>query len=176
MNFLTSGTHLLDGPAGTIEVLVDVPKTSVLTGRALIAHPQPLLGGSAQHKGQHFLSRALVEREWITVLPNFRGVGRSAGSHDLSGGESEDLKWLVDEIRRSHLGEVPLALVGVSFGAFVQAKVAEKHQRENRPAQYVCLAAMPSGEVEGGRCYDIPQGISSAMVVHGELDKCVSVQ
>ncbi len=174
--FFTPGTHCLEGPCGIIELLVDVPKTSGVAGWALIAHPQPLLGGSAQHKVPHFLARALVERGWIAVRPNFRGVGRSTGHHDRGEGESEDLSWLVNEARRSHLGEVPLALVGVSFGAFVQAKVADKLQSNHWPAQYVCLAAMPYGDVEGGRRYDTPQGISNALVIHGEVDERVSLQ
>lgn len=174
--FLTSGTHCLEGPCGIIELLVDVPKTSGVVGWALIAHPQPLLGGSAQHKVPHFLARSLVERGWIAVRPNFRGVGRSTGNHDLGEGEAEDLRWLVDEARRGQLGEVPFALVGVSFGAFVQAKVAKKLQIEDLPAQYVCLAATPCGEVEGGRHYYTPQGISNALVIHGEQDERVPLQ
>jgi hypothetical protein len=76
-----SGTQLLDGPAGAMEVLFDLPKTAVV-GIAVVAHPQPLLGGHARHKVPHLLARGLCDAGWLVARPNFRGVGRSAGTHD----------------------------------------------------------------------------------------------
>jgi len=66
-----------------------------------------------------------------------------------------------------------LALVGFSFGAFVQACVAHRLANLGRPAWRVCLAGMPFGEIEGGYRYDTPDGFSDALVMHGECDERV---
>lgn len=136
---------------------------------ALIAHPQPLLGGSAHHKVPQFLARALADAGWLVVRPNFRGVGRSAGAHDGGDGETADLLSLAMSLQ-SDTSVARLALVGFSFGAFVQARVARGLSDQGRPAFRTCLLGMPFGEVDGGRWYDSPQGIAGALVVHGELD------
>ena len=51
--------------------------------------------------------------------------------------------------------------------------MAAQLQTQGHAAQGVVLAAMPFGEVEGGRRYDTPQNIDNALVVHGELDERV---
>jgi uncharacterized protein len=169
---LPTGKHLFDGPEGTIEVLVDAPLVSQLAGLVILAHPQPLLGGSAQHKVPHFLAKSLAEIGWLVVRPNFRGVGRSAGVHDAGEGETRDLLWLTHLLRRQ-APELPLVLFGISFGAFVQARVAHALQTAGEPACRVILTSMPWGEVEGGRTYATPQSIANAKVIHGEMDERV---
>lgn len=163
-----SGTHLIYGPAGQLEVLVDAPK-QLTGGIVVVAHPQPLLGGNATHKVPQFLARALCDAGWLVLRPNFRGVGRSAGLHDEGMGEAEDLLALCAAARVAH-PSTRLALVGFSFGAFVQARVAHELESRDEAAWRVCLAGMPWGEVEGQRCYDTPQGIQNALVIHGEAD------
>jgi len=165
------GTALVDGPAGKIEVLVDVP-TGPPRGLALVAHPQPLLGGSAGHKIPHLLARALKDDGWLVVRPNFRGVGASEGTHDEGTGETEDLLALVAQWRAAHPG-LPLALVGFSFGAFVQSRVARRLLDAGRPPSHVVLAGMPAGPVEGQRHYAPEGGLPNALVVHGEYDERV---
>jgi alpha/beta superfamily hydrolase len=172
---LPTGQHLFDGPEGTIEVLVDAPLLTQSAGLVILAHPQPLLGGSAKHKVPHFLAKSLTESGWLVVRPNFRGVGRSAGVHDAGEGETRDLLWLTYLLRRQ-APELPLVLLGISFGAFVQARVADALQAAGEPASRVILAAMPWGEVEGGRTYDTPQGLVNAKVIHGEMDERVPLK
>lgn len=169
---LSAGTHLLDGPAGTMEVLVNVPSLPQPLGLALMAHPQPLLGGSAQHKIPHFLARAMAEAGWWVVRPNFRGVGQSAGRHDGGEGETDDLLWLIEQLHPSGT-DLPLVLAGFSFGAYVQAKVAATLMAQGRTIHSVCLAGMPYGTVESGRTFDTPQGLTQALVLHGEHDRQV---
>jgi hypothetical protein len=169
-----SGTRLLDGPAGAIEVLFDSPRGN-LQGLAVVAHPQPLLGGSSQHKLPQWLARALADAGWWAARPNFRGVGRSAGTHDHGVGETDDLIALCDALAATRPG-LRLALVGFSFGAYVQARVAHALAQRRQPAWRVLLAGMPAGEVEGQRRYDPPQGLVAARVVHGELDTIVPLR
>jgi alpha/beta superfamily hydrolase len=169
-----SGSRLLEGPAGSMEVIFDLPKGSA-TGIAIVAHPQPLLGGHAMHKVPQVLARGLCDAAWLVARPNFRGVGRSAGMHDAGVGETDDILALCQALRDA-CPSLRLALVGFSFGAFVQARVARALADRGRPAWRVCLAGMPSGKVDGQRCYDTPDGIPDALVVHGERDERVPLQ
>jgi uncharacterized protein len=169
---LNQGNHLIDGPVGSIEIMVDVPSSAAPSGVVVIGHPQPLLGGSAQHKVPHFLAKGFAEAGFVAVRPNFRGVGKTEGTHDAGSGEADDLLSLIYTIRNEH-PELPLHLVGFSFGAFVQAKVADALTKAGAPANSVCLAGMPYGEVEGGRSYETPKGLENALVIHGEMDERV---
>jgi alpha/beta superfamily hydrolase len=121
-NLCQGGATLFDRPVGPLEVIVDLPRQEAC-GIAIVGHPQPLLGGSAMHKIPLFLARSMAEAGWIVVRPNFRGVGRSAGTHDEGRGETEDVLALL-HLLRTHWPDLRLALIGFSFGAFVQARVA----------------------------------------------------
>ena len=169
-----SSARLLDGPAGPIEVFFDGHEAGA-RGLALVAHPQPLLGGTALHKVPQLLARGLGDAGWWVARPNFRGVGRSAGTHDEGVGETDDLLALCDALMAAQ-ATLPLALLGFSFGAYVQARVARSLADRGKPAWRVVLAGMPSGDVEGQRRYDPPQGIADALVVHGEYDERVPLR
>lgn len=169
----TAGAQFVDGGAGPMEVLVDPPKRPAI-GVAVVAHPQPLLGGDAGHKIPHLLARALSGAGWLALRPNFRGAGRSAGVHDAGVGETDDLLALCADLRAAFPG-LRLALLGFSFGAFVQAQVARALADAGAPAWRVVLAGMPSGQA-GGRHYAPPDGIPDALVVHGEFDDSVPLR
>lgn len=169
-----SGSRLVDGPVGPMEVIFDLPKGRAC-GVAIIAHPQPLLGGHATHKVPQVLARGLCEAGWLVARPNFRGVGRSAGTHDAGLGETDDVLSLCQLLGEAY-ADLHLALVGFSFGAFVQARVARALADRGMPPWRVCLAGMPSGEVDGQRRYDTPDGIPHALVVHGERDERVPLK
>ncbi|MFT3717549.1 alpha/beta hydrolase [Pseudorhodoferax sp.] len=170
-----AGVQLLDGPAGPMEVLLDAPagvQGTTAAGIAVVTHPQPLLGGHARHKLPQFLARALAEAGWQVARPNFRGVGASAGVHDEGRGEADDVLALCAALRAAWPGR-RLALLGFSFGAFVQARVAHALAARGEPAWRVGLAGMPFGSVPSGRRFDTPGGIADALVVHGERDEVV---
>ncbi|MFM1989785.1 MAG: hypothetical protein RJA99_2742 [Pseudomonadota bacterium] len=163
-----TGRRVVAGAVGDIELLLDAPRGEP-AGVALVAHPQPLLGGSAEHKIPQLLARAARELGWLAVRPNFRGVGGSAGTHDHGEGETEDLLAVVDALRAERPW-APLALVGFSFGAYVQARVATRLAAEGRPAAAAILAGMPVGTVDTGRHYAVDALPPGALVVHGEHD------
>lgn len=169
-----TGAQLIEGPAGAVEVMLDQPRAP-RAGVVVVAHPQPLLGGSAQHKVPQFLARGLAEAGWLVLRPNFRGVGRSVGVHSAGEGETDDLFALAQALQ-ADASMAKLALVGFSFGAFVQARVARRLAQAGRPAWRIALVGTPFGEVEGGRTYDTPDGITNALVVHGELDAQVPLR
>lgn len=165
------GAVLVEGPAGAMEVFIDAPAHAP-RGVVVVAHPQPLLGGNAQHKIPQLLARALRDEGWLSLRPNFRGVGASQGGHDHGVGEAQDLLALAERLRAAHQG-LPLALIGFSFGAFVQAHVARRLSDAGWPAARAVLAGMPSGEVQSGRRFETPAAGDEALVIHGETDETV---
>ena len=98
---------LLDGPAGKIEVFVEPHEAA--TGIALIAHPHPLFGGTADNKVVTTLAKAFRELGCHTLRPSFRGVGRTEGTHDRGIAETDDLR-VVHDYARQRFGELPLYL------------------------------------------------------------------
>jgi alpha/beta superfamily hydrolase len=168
---MPSGAHIFEGAAGSMEVVIDAPPGNPC-GIAIVAHPQPLMGGHAMHKVPHLLARALCDAGWLVARPNFRGVGRSEGVHDEGIGETQDLLLLHRQLVMAHPG-LRMALVGFSFGAFVQARVACELAARGEAPWRICLAGMPSGPVEGGRQYETPTELPDALIVHGEQDERV---
>src|SRR4026208_599208 len=112
------------GPAGRIECAVDFPDATP-RGVALVAHPHPLFGGSLDNKVVQTLARAFLELGYETWRPNFRGVGATEGAHDEGRGELEDLEALL-----KHTGASRFVLAGFSFGAAVQARLAQRRAPE----------------------------------------------
>ena len=112
---------LLQGAAGAIEALRDVPEQGTARGVAVIAHPHPLFGGTMHNKVVQTLAKAFVQCGWQTVRFNFRGVGASAGMHDGGLGEADDMLAGIGQVAP----QGPLALAGFSFGAFVTSQVAQ---------------------------------------------------
>jgi len=168
-----TGTLLVEGPAGAIEVLIDAPARPA-RGIAVVAHPQPLLGGSAAHKIPHLLARAMRDAGWLAARPNFRGVGASQGTHDAGTGETDDVLAVVARLCAAR-PDLPLALVGFSFGAYVQSRVARALADRGEPAHRVVLAGLPAGVVEGQRQYTPEAGLPDTLVVHGENDERVAL-
>jgi len=166
---------LLDGPAGKIEAVIDLPGSNpqrggtdgALRGVALIAHPHPLFGGSMDNKVAQTLAKTFVELGYVALRPNFRGVGASAGAHDQGRGEAEDLLAILEYARaRFHAGAPVLA--GFSFGAYVQTLVAQR-----APPERMALVGVAAGFVSGGRSYTSEPVPADSIIIHGELDETV---
>ena len=109
---------LLDGPAGKLEALLDVPEEAAPGAIALVCHPHPLFGGSMHNKVVYRVARALRSSGYAVLRFNFRGVGRSQGRHDLGVGEIEDARSALDWLRNRYPG-LPYTLAGFSFGSRV---------------------------------------------------------
>ena len=118
----------IKGPAGAIETVIEEP-AGVPRGLALVAHPHPLRGGSLDNKVAWTLARAALACGLVAVRPNFRGVGESEGEFDHGVGETEDLLAVTRAVE-AHYGALPWTLLGFSFGAYVQQRVARRLQAE----------------------------------------------
>lgn len=111
-------SHNIEGPAGQLEALLEEPEEGSPREACLVCHPHPLYGGTMHNKVVHRLARGLRRSGSVVLRFNFRGVSRSAGTHDNGIGEMEDaraaLKWL-----RERYPDIPYALAGFSFGSRV---------------------------------------------------------
>ena len=146
----------VDGPAGRIECALDAPEGPPVGG-ALIAHPHPLYGGTLDNKVVQTLARAFLELGYETWRPNFRGVGASEGVHDAGRGEVED--------RASVLQAIPFGrklLAGFSFGAAMQAKLAQRAA----PEKLVLVGPAVTA-------HELPAVPEGTLVIHGENDTTI---
>ena len=150
---------LVPGPAGDIECAVDRAGAPA-QGAALIAHPHPLYGGTLDNKVVQTLARAFVELGYDAWRPNFRGIGKSAGSYDEGRGEVDDLAAVH---RQMASGKVILA--GFSFGAAMQARLAQRVKFDRLVLVGVAVANFETPVV--------PKG---TLVIHGEQDETVALQ
>lgn len=110
-----------DGPAGRIEAALR--HTPVPRAAAVIAHPHPLHGGTLHNPVVFHSDRELNRSGFVTLRFNFRGAGRSEGTHDDGTGEVEDLAAAVAWLR-GVVFDVPLLLAGFSFGSVCAIRYA----------------------------------------------------
>ena len=118
----------IPAPAGKIETVIDDPETP-RRGLLLIAHPHPLHGGSLHNKVVSTLAKTAVLHGWVAVRPNFRGVGMSDGEFDKGVGETEDMLAVVRFVEKNY-PDLPWALAGFSFGAYVQHRLRQRMAAE----------------------------------------------
>ncbi len=100
---------------------------------AVLSHPHPLYGGDMWNPLVDHLFRALPASGIATLRYNFRGTGRSGGSHDEGKAEQLDAAAAFDAAvrvaaeRSSAAGAPPVVSVGWSFGGDVS--LAAGHDR-----------------------------------------------
>lgn len=154
----------IDGPVGQLETLVIAPKDAAPRGIAMIAHPNPLQGGTNTNKVVQTTARALSQHGYICYCPNLRGVGNSGGEHDYGHGEVDDAQAVVDYARAQH-GDVPLVLAGFSFGSYVAAQLRQRIDARH----LIMLGAAVSPK------YAMPHVPADTIVIHGEHDEVISL-
>lgn len=157
--------ELISGPVGSIEVAIDAPAGEP-RGLAVVCHPHPLFGGTLDNKVTQTLARALVALGFISVRPNFRGVGNTAGTHDEGRGEVDDIVTVVDLFRQRYQPK-ELVMAGFSFGSFVQTHVAQRLAAAGIPAQRLVLVGTATSRWQ---VMPVPE---DSLVIHGELDDTV---
>lgn len=118
-----SRSFFLHGPAGRLEAVLWTPlpsATPVLA--AVVCHPHPLFGGTLHNKVVYQTAKSLDALRIPVLRFNFRGAGKSAGTHDRGIGEQEDVRAALDYLAGEFPG-VPLLVAGFSFGCWVGLRV-----------------------------------------------------
>ncbi|MEN9355954.1 MAG: hypothetical protein RL695_125 [Pseudomonadota bacterium] len=164
---------MLEGAGGRIEVLVEpLASLDAPCGIALIAHPHPLFGGTADNKVVTTLAKTLRGLGYVTLRPQFRGVGGSEGEHDHGVAETLDLL-CVHEYAQQHFGARPVVLAGFSFGAYVMTRLAKLLTERGTPAERLVLVGTAAGYIEGARSYQTEAVAADTIVIHGSNDETV---
>ena len=167
MNSATQSLNL-QGGAGHVEALRDVPTDGAVRGTVVIAHPHPLFGGTMQNKVVQTLARAFVQCGWQAVRFNFRGVGASAGTYDEGRGESADMLSVIEQVAP----DGPLALAGFSFGAFVTSHVVQAVSVQ-RSVDKLVLVGTAASRFKVAPV--VPEMHERTLVIHGEQDDTVAL-
>jgi uncharacterized protein len=154
----------IQGPAGPLEAIVEIPAGFAGRGSAVVCHPHPVYGGTMDNKVVHTTARALQERGLATVRFNFRGTGASEGAFDDGRGETEDALAVADFALARWAG-APLTVAGFSFGAFVAFQVAGR-----RPLRQLFTIAPPVRRFDFAR---LPVPRVPWIVIQGDRDELV---
>ena len=119
---------LIPGPCGQLEALsLEVPDAR---GVALICHPNPVQGGTMLNKVVSTVQRTARDAGYHTLRFNYRGVGASAGSHDMASGEVDDAEALAGRLENQ--GQAVAQL-------FMLAPAVQRLPADNPPPQGVPL-------------------------------------
>lgn len=82
----------------------------------VVSHPHPLYGGDMDNPVVTAMSHAFFSEGCATLRFNFRGTGRSGGTHDHGAGEQTDILAAADCLRDA--GSRVVLFAGYSFGAW----------------------------------------------------------
>ncbi|MEM7704147.1 MAG: alpha/beta family hydrolase [Pseudomonadota bacterium] len=154
----------LKGPAGRLEVMLDVAEGGPARAVAVICHSVSAEGGSLHSKVVQMMERSLRELGAHTIRLNFRGVGESEGHFDRGFGESEDLL-AVCQWSRHVQPDLPLWLAGYGFGAYVTARAAPSVM----PQHLTSVAPL----IDQFDFSPLPRAECPWMIVQGDTDECV---
>ena len=188
MNSRTKVIHI-DGVVGQIEMAIDLPDELKnnpdfsVRGLALIAHPHPLMGGTMDNKVAQTMARAFNQLGYVSVRPNFRGVGATAGVHDDGVGEMEDLLHVTDWMRTPSswnqfeataqqawvcaANTLPLVVSGFSFGSFVGTHLVQRLAELGRPAERFVMVGSAAGK------WELAPVPADTILIHGEVDETI---
>lgn len=179
----------IESIVGLMEMSIDLPDelksdpSFAVRGLALVAHPHPLMGGTMDNKVAQTMARAFNQLGYVSVRPNFRGVGGSVGVHDNGVGELDDLLHVTDWMRTptswgqleatahqawiAHANTLPLVVSGFSFGSFVGSHLVQKLAELGRPAERLVMVGSAAGK------WSLAPVAADTIVIHGEVDETI---
>lgn len=120
--------HITTEDQLSLEAQWHAPETDDPSAVVVATHPHPLHGGDMHNTAPATLARELPALGIAVLRFNFRGVGASEGVHDDGKAEHRDLIAAISAASEQ-LPEVPLVVVGYSFGADVALDTVPDHHR-----------------------------------------------
>lgn len=155
------------GPAGPLETLLELPAGEP-RAVAVFGHPHPLHGGTMHTKVVYQSTKALARIGVAVLRFNFRGVGRSAGTHDGGPGEMDDYRAGLDYMA-ARFPDKPLWAAGFSFGSWVAWNVGLDDPR----VALLLGIGLPVDRFDFGPVRSSPK---AKFVIHGERDELISIR
>jgi uncharacterized protein len=143
----------IEGPAGSLETLIETPagEAAPVAAFGVVCHPHPLYGGTLDNKVAWTLARAFQAQGAPAIRFNFRGVGASAGAYDEGRGETADALAVIAYGRR-RWPDAALWLGGFSFGGAV--------------------ALLAAAAADPARLITVAPGITAIDVSHAPRPRC----
>ena len=157
---------LIAGPAGKIEAILSEPKTRP-TACGIICHPDPEQEGTMHNKVVTALNWAMETSSFATIRFNYRGVGKSEGTHGHVTGELEDARAVYRWLNEKY-PDLPMHLAGFSFGAFIAAQLTTEFTIQS------LVTAAPV--ITRGNYAELNKINCPWLAVVGEEDELVSVE
>src|SRR5437867_12011528 len=105
-----------------LEALLALPAAA--RAGLVVCHPHPLSGGDMENPVVTTIVEVAQAKSLASLRFNFRGVGRSTGTHGGGLPEVADARAAVDELRARMGAGIPIGIAGYSFGAVVAMRVA----------------------------------------------------
>lgn len=118
----SSNTSITTSDGEVLEAEFFLPANPVTA--VVITHPNPLMGGDMHTPVPGAFFRALDDLHAAGLRFNFRGVGKSTGTHDKGQAEQLDLAAAIEHLAAA-VPDMPLLLAGWSFGADVALTTAD---------------------------------------------------
>jgi len=166
----------IQGPAGPLESLLDVPAPATdgtfvpIRAAVVFAHPHPSFGGTMHTRAVYHGAKGLVRTGCAVLRFNFRGVGSSAGAFDEGKGEVDDFRAALNEMHERY-PDRPLWAAGFSFGSWIALETGATDPRVS-----ALIAVAPPVARDG---YDFSNTLESTkpkFFVQGELDELCSLK
>ena len=157
----------LDGPAGRLEAILEVPPETDPVAVAVVLHPHPQYGGTMHNKVAHTLARSFSRQGFAALRFNFRGTEGSEGEYDAGQGELDDALAAIKWLRERYPGK-PLWIGGFSFGAAIGIRAAI----EAAPAGLISVAPAVSRFAAGLE----QQPECPWLIVQGDADELVDIE
>ncbi len=156
----------IDGPAGKLEAVFEIPSIADPAGTVVVCHPHPQHGGTMHNKVAQTLARAFVRLGFATLRFNFRGTENSEGQFDEGVGELDDalaaVAWM-----RARQPDKSLWLAGFSFGAAIAIRAAVESNVEGLVSVAPAVSRFASGLRKQPPC--------PWLIVQGDEDELVGV-
>lgn len=159
--------HEIPGPVGPLEALLDLPDGPPRAA-CVFAHAHPLYGGTMHTKAVYQSAKALARSGVATLRFNFRGVGRSSGTHDAGPGEMDDYRAALD-FMHARDPNLPLWAAGYSFGSWIAWNVALDDDR----VTLLLGIGLPVNRFDFSPVKESPK---AKFLIHGERDELIPLR